>query len=110
MRLTAEATPANPKNGAYGGQIDMPVKFVRISEGCLKRPYLLGTRQVCRAEFQLEWLSVSYYHPHGKSLWKTVLLDYLILYNSGVIQSALLLFDTFNSYLLVSNKNALDFA
>lgn len=23
MRLTAEATPAKPKNGAYGGHVDM---------------------------------------------------------------------------------------
>ena len=26
LRLTEEATPANPKNGAYGGQSDMIVK------------------------------------------------------------------------------------
>ena len=30
LRLTEEATPANPKNGAYGGQSDM-VKERKVS-------------------------------------------------------------------------------
>lgn len=55
LRLTEEATPANPKNGAYGGQSDMVVKG---SEGVDARCYIV-TSVVCRHHtLDLYWLSV----------------------------------------------------